>query len=183
MHFRWYPSIPCSRSPGGGGIPACLAAFQAQTQGEVEGDLARGVSRPITKGEVEGDLARGVSRPTPKGEVEGDLAWGVPVLGWVCSGEVWRPPMWRQLLRAVRILLECILIWFYLRYLPTTAWKWKRADASLGSLLGSANEKFFSFFERGGDVLRFRADACECCCVCLSVSYCVSGRLNWFTPE
>ena len=35
MHCRWYPSMPCSRSPGGG-IPACLAGFQAHTQGEVE---------------------------------------------------------------------------------------------------------------------------------------------------
>ena len=41
----------------GGGIQACLAGFQAHTQGEVEG------------------LARGVSRPTPKGEVEGS-GWG-----------------------------------------------------------------------------------------------------------
>ena len=49
----------------------------------------------------------------------------------------------------------------YLRFLSTTAWKWKRTDASLGSLLGSANEKFFSFFERGVDVLRFRTDGCE----------------------
>ena len=27
------PSMPCSRSRGGGGIPACLAGFQAHTQG------------------------------------------------------------------------------------------------------------------------------------------------------
>ena len=32
MPCRWYPSIPC-RSPGGVGIPACLADFQAHTQG------------------------------------------------------------------------------------------------------------------------------------------------------
>ena len=32
MHCRWYPSIPCSRS-GRGIIPACLAGFQAHTQG------------------------------------------------------------------------------------------------------------------------------------------------------
>ena len=63
--------MPCSRSPGRGGIPACLAGFQAHTQGEVEGDLVRGVSRPTPKGEVEGDLARGVSRPTPGGSAPG----------------------------------------------------------------------------------------------------------------
>ena len=81
-------------SSGGGGIPAYLAGFQAHAQGEVEGDLARGVSKPTPKGEVEWNLAGGgspgphprgklrgiwpgrVSRPTPKGEVEGDLAGG-----------------------------------------------------------------------------------------------------------
>ena len=60
--------IPACLAAGlGGGIPACLVGFQAHTQGEVEGDLARGVSRPTPKGEVEGDLARWVSRPTPRG--------------------------------------------------------------------------------------------------------------------
>ena len=44
--------MPCSRSQkGGGGIIACLAHFQAHTQGEVEGNLAGGVSRPIPKKE------------------------------------------------------------------------------------------------------------------------------------
>ena len=34
MHCRWYPNLPCSRSRGGrGGIPTCLAGFQAHTQG------------------------------------------------------------------------------------------------------------------------------------------------------
>ena len=54
MHCRWYPSMPCSSSPVGDGIPACLAGFQAHTLGEVEGDLAGGVSRPTPKGEVRG---------------------------------------------------------------------------------------------------------------------------------
>ena len=39
LHCRWYPSMPCSGSLEGGGIPACLA-----------GVLARGVSRPHTQG-------------------------------------------------------------------------------------------------------------------------------------
>ena len=82
-------------SKGGGGIPACLAGFQAITQvGGVEGDLAREVSRPTPKGKLRGIwpggspgphprgklrgiLPGGVSRPTPKREVEGDLARGV----------------------------------------------------------------------------------------------------------
>ena len=32
MHCRWYPSMPCSRSRGDG-ILACLAGFQAHSQG------------------------------------------------------------------------------------------------------------------------------------------------------
>ena len=44
--------MPC-RSPGGGGcIPACLADFQAYTQGEASG-VWLGVSRPTPRG-VEG---------------------------------------------------------------------------------------------------------------------------------
>ena len=46
--------------PGGGGIPACLAGFQA---------LAGGSPGPHPRGKLRGIW----SRPTPKGEVEGDL--------------------------------------------------------------------------------------------------------------
>ena len=60
-----------------------MGGLQAHTQGEVEGDLARGVSRPTPKGKVEGDLARGVSRPTPR---------GVCSRGVWSQGGVWRPP-------------------------------------------------------------------------------------------
>ena len=62
IHCRWYLSMPCSRSPGGGeewypsmlagGIPACLGS------GGSPGAHPRGVSRPTTGG---------VSRPTPGG--------------------------------------------------------------------------------------------------------------------
>ena len=46
--FTWGGGIPACIA---GGIPACLAGFKAHTQGrEVEGDLARGVSRPTPKG-------------------------------------------------------------------------------------------------------------------------------------
>ena len=68
VHRRgWYPSMPCSRSQGGGGwYPSMLCGFLGPHLGEVE-DLARRVSRPTPKEEVEGDLARGVSRPTSGG--------------------------------------------------------------------------------------------------------------------
>ena len=75
--------------------PSKLAGFQAHTQGGSLGEwhLARGVSRPTPSREVEGDLAGGVSRPTPGGSAPGGDA----------------PPGW-LLLRAVCILLECILV-------------------------------------------------------------------------
>ena len=64
-------------SPGGrGGIPACLACFQAHTQGgSLGGSGQGGVSRPTPKGEVEGIWSGGL-QATPKGEAEGDLARG-----------------------------------------------------------------------------------------------------------
>ena len=78
MHCRWYPSMPCSRSRGGGGggIPACLAGFQAYTQGGSPG--------PHSRGKLKG-LAWGVSRPTlgegvclsAGGVCPGVSAWGV----------------------------------------------------------------------------------------------------------
>ena len=95
--------MPCSRSPGGVGvggsfIPACLAGFQANTQGGSLGGSGGGVYRPTPKGEVEGGSSpgpqprgklRGIwSRLTPKGEVEGDLAGGggcLYCLGWYAS--------------------------------------------------------------------------------------------------
>ena len=112
----------CSRGGGGGGIPACitggipacLACFQAHTQGEVEGDL---VSRPTSKGEVEGGQAgEGESPgPHPRGKLRGIRTGGSPGphpggLPAPWGGGVWRPPPWRLLLRAVHILLECILV-------------------------------------------------------------------------
>ena len=63
--------MPCSRSLGAEGwvvIPACLAGFQAHTQGGSLGGSVQGGSRPTPKGEVEGIR----SRPTAKGKVEGD---------------------------------------------------------------------------------------------------------------
>ena len=69
-----------------GGIPACLADLQAHTQGGSWGVWPGGVSRPTLGG---------VSKPTSRGYPS--MHWG-------------RPPSPRLLLRAVRILLECILV-------------------------------------------------------------------------
>ena len=90
--------------------------------------LAGGVSRPTPRGGVEGSGLGGVSRSTPRGEVEGS-GWGglqshsqgslqAHTGGWgVYPSMFWgRPPppppthSWRLLLRAVRILLDCILV-------------------------------------------------------------------------
>ena len=91
----------------GGGIPACLAGLQGGVS-----QHALQVSRPTPKGELEGSGRRGgspgphlggvsmpthggVSRPTPRGGVSR------PTPGWGVSQ------------RAVRILLECILVYLY----------------------------------------------------------------------
>ena len=66
------------RSRGEVGIPACLACFQAHTQG---GSLGGSGPGPQPRGKLRGIW----SRPTPKGEVEGDLAKGdVPAPGGWC---------------------------------------------------------------------------------------------------
>ena len=52
--LQWYHSMPCSRSPGEGGIPACLAGLWGGSPG------------PHPGGGVEGSGQRGVSRPTPR---------------------------------------------------------------------------------------------------------------------
>ena len=116
-------------STGGGGfgaIPSCLAAglqqgLQAHTQGGSGGGSGPG---PHPRGKLRGIW----SRPTPKGEVEGDLPrgcllWGgCLVPGGACSrgcllrgglvlGGCLVETSRRLLLRVVRILLECILVW------------------------------------------------------------------------
>ena len=83
MPCRWYPSMPCSRS-WGGGIPACLAGFQAHIQGGSLGGSGQGRLRPTPKGEFEGDLVQG-PQPRGKGEVEGDLAKRGLLPGNACS--------------------------------------------------------------------------------------------------
>ena len=85
---------------GGGGIPVCLAGFQAHSLGgswggsgpgpQPRGKLRGTWSRPQPRGKLRGIL----SRPTAKGDVKGDLArgwsllWGGLLWGGACSGGV-----------------------------------------------------------------------------------------------
>ena len=116
----------------------CLSSVILSTGGGVESQHALHmvsqhalqVSRPTPRGEVEGPGRGDVCRPTPKGEVEGSGRGGVvskpTPRGGVCSsgvccqgvysqvclcspGSCMETPRW-LLLRAVRILLECILV-------------------------------------------------------------------------
>ena len=109
---------------GGGGVPACLAGFQAHTQGESLGGSDWGSPGPYPRGSWGGSgpgpqprgKFRGIwSRSIPKGEVEGDLAGGY-LLGecLLPGGRIWRPTMMATA-GAIRILLECILVryWFH----------------------------------------------------------------------
>ena len=58
MHCRWYPSMSCSRS-WGGGIPACLAGFQAHTQGgSLGGSVFGGSPHPQPRGKLRGIQSR-----------------------------------------------------------------------------------------------------------------------------
>ena len=58
----WYPSTPCSRSPGGGGVVS-KHALQ--------------VSRPTPRGEGEGDLAGGAPGPHPRRKLRGICLGGL----------------------------------------------------------------------------------------------------------
>ena len=73
----WYPSMPCSRSPGGGGIPACLAGLQAHTRGGKLRGLPWGVSRPTPRGEVKGSGMGGLQVHTRGRGVIQAHTWGV----------------------------------------------------------------------------------------------------------
>ena len=83
--------IPACLAAGlwGVGIPACLADFQAHTQGGSLGGSVQGCLQALTKGgswggsgpgpQPRGKLRGIQSRPTAKGEVEGDQPGGVCV--------------------------------------------------------------------------------------------------------
>ena len=73
MHCRWYPSMPCSRSLGGG-YPSMPCRFPgSHPRGKLRG-LAWRVSRPTPRG--------GVSRPTPS---EHALRQTPPLDGYCCG--------------------------------------------------------------------------------------------------
>ena len=86
---------PQAHTRGGGGWGVWLGGLQAHTQGGRLRGLAGGSPGPHPRGEVEGSGWGGVSRSTPGGY--SSMYWGRPL-----------PPRRRLLLRAVRILLECI---------------------------------------------------------------------------
>ena len=113
-----------------GGIPACLAAgpqgrgwypsmnwrFPAHSQRGSLGGSGGGDSRSTPKGEVEGDLVQAHNQggswggSGQRGASGGGVSapGGMPAPGG-CLLRGGDPP-WRLLLRAVRILLECILV-------------------------------------------------------------------------
>ena len=86
------------------------------------GVVSQHALQQVSKGGVVSQHAMQVSRPIPKGEVEGDLAGGGlqahtqggsgPQLGSLSQHALRQTPPTPQelLLRAVRILLECILV-------------------------------------------------------------------------
>ena len=96
MHCRWYPSMPCSR-----GVLS-QHALQVVSQ------------HPLQWGSALGGLLWGVC--SWGGLLLGGSAPGAVCSGGVCSqggllrGDAWWRPPGRLLLRAVRILLECILV-------------------------------------------------------------------------
>ena len=81
--------IPACLAAGLWGIPACLAGFQAHTQGGSLRESGRGVSRPIPKGEIEGIWPGG----SPGPHLGGTCSRGVPAPGEVPAlGGVEIPP-------------------------------------------------------------------------------------------
>ena len=90
--------------------------LQAHTQGEVEGSC-QGGSRPTPRGKVEGSHQGGSPVPHPGGVLQAHTWGGVsrPTPRGVCipactEADTPPPPSRWLLLRAVRILLECILV-------------------------------------------------------------------------
>ena len=100
---------------GGGGVPGPGGSPGPQPRGKLRGESGpgpqprwklRGIwSRPTTKGEVEGDLVQAHTQGGSwEGSGPGPHPWGKLRGKWPAS-----PLRW-LLLRAVRILLECILV-------------------------------------------------------------------------
>ena len=102
MHSKWYPSMPCSRS-GGGGYPSMHCRWYT--------------SMPCSRSWGGGGSGPGPG-PQPRGKLRGVWSGGVPgrgvclFQGGACSrGCLVETATLRLLLRAVRILLECILVY------------------------------------------------------------------------
>ena len=76
MHCRWYPSMPCSRSRGGGCYPSMHCRwYPSMSCSRSWGGYPSMPCRfpgPHPRGKFRGICLWGVSTPTAKGEVEGD---------------------------------------------------------------------------------------------------------------
>ena len=69
MHCRWYPSMPCSRSPGGWYPSMPCRIPDPHLRGKFRGVWLGGSPGHHPRGKLKGIW----SRPTAKGEIEGDL--------------------------------------------------------------------------------------------------------------
>ena len=95
----------------GGGIPACLAGYQAHSQGELEG--LRDLARSTPGGKLRGLAGGGSPGPHP-GESWAHTLGGSRSTpgGCIAACTETDPPSSWLLLWAVCILLECILVFF-----------------------------------------------------------------------
>ena len=108
----WYPSMPCSRSPvGGGGIPACLAGFQAHTQGGSWGRSGWGGSPgPHPRGSWGGSGQGGSPGPHPGWGwgVYPSMHWGRPPDGNCCRRYA---SYWNVFLFWIFFYMTSVLLW------------------------------------------------------------------------
>ena len=105
----WHPSMPC-RSPKGGGLSQhALQVSRPTPRGELEGSGLWGGLQAHTQGEVEGS---GLWEGSPGPHQGGGGGLQVHTQGCIpaCTEADTHPPCRWLLLRAVRILLQCILV-------------------------------------------------------------------------
>ena len=107
----------CPRG-GGGGIPACLAGFQAHIQGGCLGGSGGGGLLVHSQG---GSLGGSGPGPQPRAKFRGIWPGGYLLGGVTCSlirgeGGCGDPPVTASA-AALRILLECILVWWEVWFL------------------------------------------------------------------
>ena len=106
MHCRWYPSMPCSRSPGG---ICCVGGACSQ------GGVAFYYGLLLWSSVMHFCYALLVWWPSDWRQPSGMVFWGEGAEGHN-SGLMETPR--RLLLRVVRILLECILVYKYILNMP-----------------------------------------------------------------